>query len=359
METQTKSNKIDKRDYSPGDKANDGTIGDVFYSYQEYVIYRDKVDNSIAFEANSPSGTHKRAYNLLKKIRNDATMCLTRRRQDVVDKMLVNALNSTITHDENSSNEFDIEEEFKEVTDYVDTHRSEVSEVLYQHDDFMIYLLEDNKVKWWHKNSSKYIDAVGEFEKLYTVATTILQKNVQTTAAIMMLSTALAAAFRSKSLENLEDLFDEARTFIYTEIRSVLKYNLFYRIIMASGLMMILLSVILFSKSFFDGNEIYDLYFFCSIAGALGATVSALQRINKISFDIYSSKTSLYIESLNRIIIGIVFSLFLLMAIKSGIVFSNYSSNIYAIISLAFIGGFSERFVPSIISNVDKGEAQE
>ena len=105
---------------------------------------------------------------------------------------------------------------------------------------------------------------------------------------------------------------------------------------------------------FFDGNEIYDLYFFCSIAGALGATVSALQRINKISFDIYSSKTSLYIESLNRIIIGIVFSLFLLMAIKSGIVFSNYSGNIYAIISLAFIGGFSERFVPSIIANVDK-----
>lgn len=349
------SNKKDKRDYLVGDKANDGTIGEIFYSYQNYIIYRDKVDYSIIFEANKPSIVHKKAYILLKQLRNDATMYLTKRRQEAIDKMLINSLNAVITHDEEAEGEFNIDEDFQKPKEYIEKYRDEVVEILYHHDNFNIYLLKDDTVKFWHKNSTSFIEAVNEFERLSNSATAL--KRQRKITALKMLSSALAAAFRTKALENIATLFEEAGMYINSEVQATLKQRLFYRIMGSALIIISLISLGLITKnSIFNGHTI-DVYFYCALSGTLGATVSSLQRMNKISFNVYRSRISLDVESVTRLIIGIVFSLFLLITIKSGIVFSNYEDNIYAIISLAFISGFSERFVPNIISNVEgRGE---
>lgn len=88
--------------------------------------------------------------------------------------------------------------------------------------------------------------------------------------------------------------------------------------------------------------------------GALGAYVSIWMRYGKMNMTGLGLPKFHYLEAFSRIMIGAIFALIIILALKSGVILNNIANNqyeIYAYCVLGFCSGFSEKFVPSILES--------
>jgi hypothetical protein len=94
-------------------------------------------------------------------------------------------------------------------------------------------------------------------------------------------------------------------------------------------------------------------------AGAIGATVSVLQRMasgKKFSVHYDLGKRTLYMLGSNRPILGVVFGVFTYFVLASGVLGTSPPPNtnpLYYYGSLAFVAGFSERFTRVLAKSVE------
>lgn len=88
--------------------------------------------------------------------------------------------------------------------------------------------------------------------------------------------------------------------------------------------------------------------------GILGSFVSIWTRYGKVQFTGHAQKILHFLECLSRILIGTIFGMIAMVAIKCGLILPQLSGKelIYAFIIAAFIAGFSERFIPSIVEKL-------
>lgn len=162
-----------------------------------------------------------------------------------------------------------------------------------------------------------------------------------------LLSSALSIAFRNNN-EDVSKIFSSARQFINFHIESCWKVRLF--LTSAATSLFIILSLILVSM--FSGIE--PVFIYCAIAGILGSVVSSLQRNGDMKIDPYASGISLYADVISKLILGIIFGIFVIFISKSEIALSPFKNNIYALFCFSFIAGFSERFIPDLITTITK-----
>ena len=91
------------------------------------------------------------------------------------------------------------------------------------------------------------------------------------------------------------------------------------------------------------------------VMGAVGAYVSIWSRYGKLDMTGLGSKALHYLEAISRMLIGAIFAFIIIMAQKSGIVFSEWANGEHAIhlyMVLGFFAGFSEQFVPSVLQSL-------
>lgn len=91
-----------------------------------------------------------------------------------------------------------------------------------------------------------------------------------------------------------------------------------------------------------------------TIMGAVGAYVSIWSRYGNIDMTGLGEKMLHYLESFSRMLIGAIFAFVILLALKSGIVFSELVDCEHILplsIVLGFCAGFSEKFVPSVLES--------
>lgn len=95
---------------------------------------------------------------------------------------------------------------------------------------------------------------------------------------------------------------------------------------------------------------------FCS--GILGAFVSIWTRYGKTAMTGLSSKWLHYAEATCRLLVGAIFALVAIQAVKCGLLLSSIDSSlmIYTCGLIGFVAGFSERFVPSLVEKIAKDE---
>ena len=98
---------------------------------------------------------------------------------------------------------------------------------------------------------------------------------------------------------------------------------------------------------------------FCT--GILGAFVSIWTRYGKKSMTGLSSRCLHIAEALCRLLVGAIFALVAIFAVKCGLLLSNIdvSLMIYTSALIGFVAGFSERFVPSLVEKIAKDESED
>ena len=98
---------------------------------------------------------------------------------------------------------------------------------------------------------------------------------------------------------------------------------------------------------------------FCT--GILGAFVSIWTRYGKKSMTGLSSRWLHIAEVLCRLLVGAIFALVAIFAVKCGLLLSNIDVSlvIYTSALIGFVAGFSERFVPSLVEKIAKDESED
>lgn len=89
-------------------------------------------------------------------------------------------------------------------------------------------------------------------------------------------------------------------------------------------------------------------------AGAAGAWASVLQRVAKLELGAFDNPDVLMLQGVTRVILGTLFGIVSLLAIKAGILLSAAGSSFSAIALIAFLAGFSERFVPELLNAMER-----
>jgi hypothetical protein len=94
-----------------------------------------------------------------------------------------------------------------------------------------------------------------------------------------------------------------------------------------------------------------------TLAGAAGSVVSLLTRVREFDQQRKTPRAVLFLTGLFRPIIGIIFGLFIYLLLQSGLLPIEMPAGpglgFYS--AIAFIAGFSERFVPDIVGQTERG----
>lgn len=91
-----------------------------------------------------------------------------------------------------------------------------------------------------------------------------------------------------------------------------------------------------------------------SILGTIGATLSIIQKSGKKCYDCESGRLLNFLEIFSRMFASIISSFVIIHLYEMDLIFANFHSKEdteYCLVLICIIAGFSERLIPSIISN--------
>jgi hypothetical protein len=327
--------------YSQGDRCRSGQkIDFVYYASNQCIFFRG-VDGGLGWEIDGLCAAHQSALQRMRQLMVDAQSSLAKSRWVTVHQMLVSAMSTLMS----SAESFDAEEAFKPAKDYIEKHRHDVAASLANGPGFAVYRMKSGRLSWhYQKLPEALAPAVEEFERLNSLVNAVMPK-AHKAAASEMLGTALGACFRMPEGRNVEAAFEGARDFIISQTIASVRVRMFIVGVGSTFLLMLLL-VALDAWSILDRNHLAAVG-----AGALGAMVSALQRNGEMEVNPYGNRLALYSESLSRLLVGAVFGLFVLLAAQGDLALTAFKTNPSAMLLFSFIGGFTERFVPDLITS--------
>lgn len=332
----------DKRLYRIGDTTRTGAeIFGIYTSSVSYILF--SVENGqLSWEIDVGNQYTSKVTTEAKRILTVAASTLTANRISIVNRMLSDIISASL-----SSPNFELTEDlFNDVEEFIEKYSDELVSVVSSGPLFSIYRVKNDLIQWNHRKLPESCrKAVEDFNTLQSLSTTVLPMSYRKSVS-RLLSASLTSVFRQEVMAESTDLFEKPRVFIYSQIESYLKIKIFYVSLVTTVLM---LGILLCGYLYLESGKTY---FSAASAGILGVMVSALQRNNKLVIDPYTSPLGLYSEGISRIFIGVVFGLFIVFCANSELALAPFRENIYALCCFAFISGFSERFVPDLMTTV-------
>jgi hypothetical protein len=95
-----------------------------------------------------------------------------------------------------------------------------------------------------------------------------------------------------------------------------------------------------------------------AVAGSIGAWASILSRASQLELGPFETPTNLKFQGFTRILLGMVFGVIAIVAMKTGQLFPSSSSNLWITTLTTFVSGWSERLIPEIISKIETRAAK-
>lgn len=239
----------------------------------------------------------------------------------------------------------------------LDARNEEIRNICGQTQNFIVYFVRGGWLNWFY-------DAVRVkgAHKLESAAQVLLNKGrswirVQKDFGEFR---NIVAAGMVHGLSNLEDgkpfdgCFKDAEDFL--RVRSKSTYQVFF--VLTSVVATIISAGLLFSVGSYDGIELSELHrhlFYGGASGAYGALLSILVRASRLEPDAFSYASRVYVtlEALIRIGLGISFGFLLVLLQKAQVLISIANGNVYFMVLGAIVAGFSERMVPSLLSEME------
>ncbi len=160
-----------------------------------------------------------------------------------------------------------------------------------------------------------------------------------------------------------ENYFAEAQEFINTKIKE--STHIAYLTASFSFFLMIFVSIAIYATvceldisskrwlpdQFKDILAVRQLLI-AILCGSTGALLSVVQRFKEIPIQNYMSKSYMYISAIIRIVLGIIFGILFIVAVKGGVILGTDADS-YVVVLFIFISGFSERLVPELLKKLE------
>ena len=105
---------------------------------------------------------------------------------------------------------------------------------------------------------------------------------------------------------------------------------------------------------FNSANWEWAIVFVCSIAGIFGSLFSVLQRNISCELDLKASRGLVVMQSMSRVMSGMLAALILYLASNSNIALGFASDNQYALMLFCVLAGFSERLIPDLFNKLEE-----
>ncbi|PFC90952.1 hypothetical protein CN272_02460 [Bacillus anthracis] len=329
--------------YQAGDTTQSGETIDIILSqYENFVVFMNtreglcwEINNAILEKNISVIGEAQRLMGIV-------TSRVARKYRFEIQILLGGTLSRAL----NSNNEEDIEIIFKPVQELIDKALEEVEKIISWGPNFQIYKTSNGGVSYWYKKLPDYLKpAVAEFDQLSSYAKVTLTKKDKKLVTPQM-AFALSIAFNSKEDEDVLRGFKKVDEFINT--RAISNAHFWY-IFYNSILFFLMTSLALLFYFYFDINKVFVIG---SVGGLVGAFLSTLIRIDKLSFDILAPFRNVILQGYSRLLVGSISGLFIIVASRSNLILGTYSNSLYSLAVFSIISGFSERFVPDLISSI-------
>ena len=203
----------------------------------------------------------------------------------------------------------------------------------------------------WETNceSETYSKSVTKFNYLHGKIPSDLPEKIE--ASIKSeLAASLHHAFIGNNIEGVNTSFEV----VENRILSILSPNqaklwlILYCLISSVTLLLVLFGVHQFIKPSLQAITL------CAGAGVLGGTLSLMQRNTHISINLEDGKPYIFMQAAFIPILGMLSGICLCFLSRSDLAFSFAKDNIYNLITLSVISGFSERYVPDLFQKIGK-----
>ena len=218
--------------------------------------------------------------------------------------------------------------------------------------DVLVFEDVDGRINWETREeplSASHSAVLARFEKLYALTAMVWNKEQQ-----RVLDNALARAlFRALSDASQKSAFEHF-TAIREEIvkRVLIRARIFY---VASGFCFaVALVAVAVVGAVATEAETRTLLVSMGV-GAVGAWVSIVQRAWRLTIESFEPPHYLAIQGATRVILGAVFGVFVVVAMKADWVLTMLNDSSWGIASAAFVAGASERLVPEMMRGIEKG----
>lgn len=248
----------------------------------------------------------------------------------------------------------------------VDPELNKKIEVLILNDDkFIIYLDDEYCVQWRCTDEFKEPTHCGEI--LSVVAILEAKSNFIEDRKILrfvrfQIAEALARCFSGQPIENSKELLKEVDTQISSRNFEVAwRWYFCAALEYSAGIVFFVAVCWLFRDvlSVLIGENVLGILWAAG-AGVLGALSSIRLRANRIILDANAGEKIHRLEGFSRILAGLIGAVFVAITYKSGI-FSNIlkipEDEKFLVLVLCFVAGASERFIPSLVSAIDKNSS--
>lgn len=244
------------------------------------------------------------------------------------------------------SNQTDVYLIFKPVQDLIEESIEEIDKITSRGPNFEIYKTRAGGVSYWYFNLPDYLKpAVAEFNQLLSFSTSTLSKKDQRLVN-PQLAHSLSIAFNSQENEDVLRGFKKVENFINIRANS----NTHFWYIFYNSVLFFLICIVLLLLYFY--SDISKVFVVGAAGGLVGAFLSILTRIDQLALDILAPFRNVFLQGYSRLLVGIISGLFIIVASRSNLILGTYSESIYSLVVFCLISGFSERFVPDLISTI-------
>lgn len=219
--------------------------------------------------------------------------------------------------------------------------------------DFIVYIDADNDIDWMllkdpQKDEEKKIEREKYIARLNVAqASPCLNLSDRNVVRFkIMLGTGYVSAIYG-NYDVVSSSIDSAMKFL----RERNKEQSRYLILSMSTWIIALFTIIGFYFNWFQSQSVTSIEY-----GLLGAYVSIWSRFGKMNMTGLASRRIHYLEAFARMVCGAIFALIAMLLLDTGLVLKGVAiENVQALYGIvAFIAGFNERFVPSIIETIAK-----
>lgn len=238
----------------------------------------------------------------------------------------------------------------------IDSSGNKVIHVLSKGNEYVIYEIDDNDINNrlrvmidGHTDNSEKIlqDKFTNVKQKYIEAKGLLYRSSNFGMMKNRIAHTLTSCLTSDDIDGNQE-FQKLIDNIKNEYKNLIYNRLAY---ILSVFIITVLFTIIFILNIYNVNSLVHKISLIGFGASLGGLMSILYRVKSYNFEEYLEKKYYFITGLERTVISIAAGAIAYIGIKSELLFPQLNmNNIWIVLFLMVLAGFSESFVPSILN---------
>jgi hypothetical protein len=233
-------------------------------------------------------------------------------------------------------------------------HGCVIAEILGQSSHALVYTTIDNQLRWAYLQDAGAVPqelrpAISEFDSLMTSIKTYVPYRHQKIAYLNLGKSLFVALDQGQSAKTTA-AFKQIKDFVRSTSLEWARYQYVLAFLVSASSM---LAIMVPLARYVSQESTVATLLWASISGIAGASMSVLYRSHDLILDPNSGRSFVILQGACRPILGGLFGTFLVLACKGELLLAFAKDHPLALYPLAAVAGFSERFIPEIMSHLE------